>query len=152
MSGFCGLYGVSNIRKSELERMLEKIRHRGPDGEAFFVNSGVGLAANTKLSEGGEKKRFKICASEDGSKRIVFDGRIYNRDELSEQMGLEESNLKMDEDLVLHLYDRYQVEFLPKLNGEFSFVIYDSLLDQIICARDRLGIKPFYYGDAKSNF
>jgi len=148
MCGIVGIYG--EIKEPLLESMLKKIKHRGPDDEGTFFDGNVALG-QVRLSiidvEGGKQPIF----SEDRSKCIVFNGEIYNYKELK---GCLKKNhvfsTKTDTEIILHLYEDLGVNCVDKLDGMFTFIIYDKTEKNIFVARDRLGIKPLYCGTGKN--
>jgi len=148
----CGIAGIFNIAggsvvdRRMLERMIFPITHRGPDGYGFFLDHCVGLA-HARLSiidlEGG----WQPIHNEDKTKWIIFNGEIFNYIEL--RLELERRGHKFytdsDTEVILHLYEEKQEKCLDDLNGQFAIAIYDSDKKEIFLARDRMGIRPFYY-------
>ena len=126
--------------------MRDAMTHRGPDDKGVYINEGVGLA-HRRLSiidvEGGHQP---IC-NEDKSIWCVFNGEIYNYQSVRDRLVRNGHKFatNTDTEIIVHLYEEDGFEFLSKLQGMFAFVIWDSNKDKIFAARDRLGIKPFYY-------
>ncbi len=148
MCGIAGYFLNSAPEKDAvLERMTGSLSHRGPDGEGFFREEGVGLG-HRRLSiidvEGGAQPIF----NEDRSVVVIFNGEIYNFKMLRDS--LEEKGHKFrthtDTEVLVHLYEEEGERFLPKLNGIFAFALYDRRRKKLILARDPLGVKPLYYG------
>lgn len=146
MCGICGMVGVSDA--GLLQRMNNLLIHRGPDGEGSYCDpsQNVGLAMR-RLSiidlEGGAQPIF----NEDKSVAIVFNGEIYNYKELSadlEKRGHRFST-KSDTEAIVHAYEEYGRDAVERLEGMFAFALWDRRRRLLFCARDRLGIKPFYY-------
>lgn len=147
----CGIVGFVNkgeraVDRSVLAAMNDAIVHRGPDEDGFFVKDNVGLAMR-RLSiidlASGQQPIF----TPDGTKCIVFNGEIYNYQEL--RKGLEERGhqlkTKSDTEAVLHLYDEYGPDCLQHLRGMFAIAIWDDTAKALFLARDRVGKKPLLY-------
>lgn len=152
MCGFTGYYGFGNYdRKQILDAMGECIAHRGPDSDGTFLDDHVALGFR-RLSiidlEGGSQP----IHSEDGRHVIVFNGEIYNyqdiRKELIEKHGCTFAT-HSDTEVILQAYKTYGEDAVKMLRGMFAFVIYDKETHTMFGARDQFGIKPFYY--AKMN-
>ena len=149
MCGIVGLYYLDSqreVRQDELKLMADRIVHRGPDDEGFFVHKHVGLGMR-RLSiidvSGGHQPIY----TPDRDKVIVFNGEVYNFGD--HRPDLENKGHRFgthtDTEVVLHLYDEYGLDFLEKLNGMFGLAIWDDREKELIVARDRLGIKQVYY-------
>lgn len=147
----CGIVGFVNkgaqaTDRSVLERMNDAIVHRGPDEDGFFIKDTVGLGMR-RLSiidlASGQQPIF----TQDRTKCIVFNGEIYNYQELRE--GLIERGRKLttksDTEAVLHLYDEYGPDCLQHLSGMFAIAIWDEVEKTLFLARDRVGKKPILY-------
>jgi asparagine synthase (glutamine-hydrolysing) len=134
VAGIAGIQGTDN---GELERMLEMIKHRGPDETWVDRKQGVNLGCN-ELNMGADCKDGSHHAS-DGKRYVVLDGRIYN----SEKQGM------TDAEAVLHFYDKFGDQFARKLDGDFACAVSDG--GKMILARDWAGIKPLYYGHSDGN-
>ncbi len=147
----CGIVGVVNansrpIERKVIERMNQCIVHRGPDEDGFFINGSVGLAMR-RLSiidlAGGQQPIF----NQDRTKAIVFNGEIYNFQELKRD--LEKCGHKFhtnsDTEVIIHLYDEYGADCVEHLRGMFAFAIWDGQDKSLFIARDRVGKKPLLY-------
>ena len=147
----CGIVGFVNkgtraADRAVLGRMNDAIIHRGPDEDGFFVKENVGLAMR-RLSiidlASGQQPIF----TPDGTKCIVFNGEIYNYQEL--RKGLEERGhqlkTKSDTEAVLHLFDEFGPDCLQHLRGMFAIAIWDDTAKTLFLARDRVGKKPLLY-------
>lgn len=143
----CGIAGyVGRGDKKTLMTMLNATHHRGPDDQGIFIDGEVGLGSNRlsiiDLSENGKQPMF------DGSKSvyIVFNGEIYNFLNLRKQLeGKYKFKSKTDTEVLLYAYKEWGISCLNKINGMFSFVIYDKQNNLLFGARDRLGEKPLKY-------
>jgi asparagine synthase (glutamine-hydrolysing) len=147
----CGIVGFVNADKSPieravLERMNEAIIHRGPDDDGFFVKENVGLAMRRLaiIDLAGGKQPIH---SQDKTKWIVFNGEIYNYQELREFLRKKgfEFYTKSDTEVIVNLYQLYGAECLQYLRGMFAFAIWDDINKSLFLARDRVGKKPLLY-------
>ena len=147
----CGITGFVNSNReaadrSVLEAMNHAIIHRGPDEDGFYVKENVALAmrrlAIIDLASGQQP-----MYNEDRTKAIVFNGEIYNYQELREkldQLG-HKFYTKSDTEVIVHLYDEYGPEGLKNLRGMFAIAIWDERDRSLFLARDRVGKKPILY-------
>lgn len=137
----CGIAGAVNF-KLLYNRVDEKMLHRGPDEQAGYVIDNVDLY-HLRLSIvdiGGGKQPMHL----DDRYTIIFNGEIYNHNEIKQQLALHTSTSSDTETLLL-LYRKYGVNFLNYLEGMFVFALYDQQEKKIFIARDRAGKKPLYY-------
>jgi|HubBroStandDraft_4_1064222.scaffolds.fasta_scaffold08246_3 asparagine synthase (glutamine-hydrolysing) len=149
MCGICGIF-FSNpdwrVKADVLAGMNERIAHRGPDDDGFFVEQNVGLAMR-RLSIIDVKTGHQPLANESQDVWIVYNGEIYNHAEL--RAGLEARGhryrTRSDTETIVHLYEEYGRDCVKHLRGMFAFVIWDRRKRVLFAARDRLGIKPLYY-------
>jgi asparagine synthase (glutamine-hydrolysing) len=149
MCGICGIFfpdRAGRVSGEALADMCRRIVHRGPDDEGSFVEENVGLAMR-RLSIIDVKDGHQPLANEDGDIWIVFNGEIYNhadlRTELEAKGHLYRS--RSDTETVIHAYEEYGRDCVKHLRGMFAFAIWDRRRRVVFAARDRLGIKPFYY-------
>ncbi len=148
MCGICGFLGtrVADDAPAVLQRMLQSLAHRGPDGNACFTEGGVGLG-HARLSiidlQGGQQPLF----NEDRSLVLVCNGEIYNhqklRAELSERGHVFSSH--SDSEVILHLWEELGEDCVHELRGMFAFALYDCKRQEVFLARDRFGQKPLYF-------
>lgn len=149
MCGICGIYNLTNkskIEKGLLERMLDKIKHRGPDGWEVYTNEIVGLGFN-RLSFLDLKGGMQPISNENKTVTMVCNGEIFNFKELRADM-LEKGHqfrTETDVETIVHLYEEYGTEFVNKLNGQFAIAIYDENKRQLLLVRDHVGICPLFY-------
>lgn len=149
MCGICGIFFSDrdwHVKEDVLAAMNRRIAHRGPDDEGFFVEENVGLAMR-RLSIIDVKTGHQPLANENQDIWIVYNGEIYNHAEL--RAGLEAKGhryrTRSDTETIVHLYEEYGRDCAKHLRGMFAFVIWDRRKRALFAARDRLGIKPFYY-------
>ncbi len=149
MSAFAVVYERLNSSADPimLERVLGRLQHRDVDGRDVFVLGNVAMGHIhfwTTPEEVGERQPLAI---KDEPFRIVFDGRIDNRDELFLKLNLQpdEGNLLSDAQLMLHAYARWNENCFKFFVGEFSLVIFDEINNQLVCARDHLGDRTLFY-------
>lgn len=146
MCGIAGFAEKNNVDKETLQKMMDAIIHRGPDGSGEYVDDTVALG-HRRLSiidlEGGKQP----MENEDGSMVCIFNGEIYNYQPLRQQLQ-EQGHIfstHSDTEVLLHGYEEWGEGMLNKLRGMFSFAIWDKKEQTLFCARDFFGIKPFYY-------
>src|SRR5713226_454841 len=156
MCGICGIFFSDRdrrVRGDVLAGMNRRIVHRGPDDDGFLVEENVGLAMR-RLSIIDVKTGHQPLANETSDIWIVFNGEIYNHQQLRVQL---EGNghryrTSSDTETIIHLYEEYGRRCVEHLRGMFAFAIWDRRKRVLFCARDRLGIKPFYYCWDRSTF
>jgi asparagine synthase (glutamine-hydrolysing) len=146
----CGIVGFTGQRnESLLHGMLDALKHRGPDGEGLYhcpenqVNLGHRRLSIVDIS-GGRQPMW----SKDNSVGIIFNGEIYNHKELRiqlEKLGYQFNTDHSDTEVLIYGYKEWGLEVLKKLNGMYSFCIYDKKTKKLFLARDRFGKKPLYY-------
>jgi len=155
MCGICGIFFSDrdwHVSSDVLAGMNDRIVHRGPDDEGFFIEENVGLAMR-RLSIIDVKSGHQPLANENQDVWIVYNGEIYNHVEL--RAGLEAKGhryrTRSDTETIVHLYEEYGRDCVKHLRGMFAFAIWDRRKRVLFVARDRMGIKPFYYRwDGKS--
>src|SRR5271155_1204665 len=149
MCGICGIFFSDrdwHVSSDVLAGMNDRIVHRGPDDEGFFIEENVGLAMR-RLSIIDVKSGPQPLANENQDVWIVYNGEIYNHAGL--RAGLEAQGhryrTRSDTETIVHLYEEYGRDCVKHLRGMFAFAIWDRRRRVLFAARDRLGIKPFYY-------
>lgn len=143
----CGIAGFTGKNKELLHSMLNSIEHRGPDGEGMEVNEDFSIGMR-RLAIIDPNSGWQPIYSKDNSISIVFNGEIYNYEEIWNELktlGYEFKTDHSDTEAILHGYEEWGEKVLEKLTGMFAFAIYDEKKHELFIARDRLGIKPFYY-------
>jgi asparagine synthase (glutamine-hydrolysing) len=178
----CGIAGIVATRgdavdPTMLQEMTDRLAHRGPDGEGFMLASGpsgqlqhaflrradanraramvrVGLGhrrlAILDLSDRG----LQPMRTPDGRVWIVFNGEIYNHREIRASLAARGHafQTRTDTEVLLHAYSEWGDECLRELEGMYAFALWDAAAGRLFCARDRLGIKPFYYATPPGYF
>jgi len=153
MCGIAGIYGA-NARADSLLKMQKALVHRGPDGDGIFsrIQDSIYLAHNRlsiiDLSKNGTQPMQ--CARNRFT--LIFNGEIYNYIELKEELKDYPFKSSSDSEVILASYERWGIECLTKLMGMFAFVIWDNKKKELFCARDHVGIKPFYYSWFEGTF
>jgi asparagine synthase (glutamine-hydrolysing) len=153
MCGICGkinLHYSNKVERKLIEKMNMSIFHRGPDEGSIFVHENVGLG-HRRLSIIDLNTGKQPIFNEDNQLLIIFNGEIYNYQELRSQLigAGHIFKTKSDTEVILHLYEEYGVDCLSRLRGMFAFAIYDMRNKKLFLARDRIGIKPLYYAYTK---
>lgn len=149
MCGICGKLAFDARATSSpalVREMASMIRHRGPDDEGYYVSGPVALGFR-RLSIIDLQSGHQPLSNEDGSVWIVFNGEIYNYQELRAFL-LSKGHVfktRTDTEVIVHLYEELGPECLQKLRGMFAFAIWDGNTRTMLLARDRVGIKPLYY-------
>jgi asparagine synthase (glutamine-hydrolysing) len=145
MSAIAGIYYLDNrvITSTDLEPMMTTLAHRGLNGSGTWCQENIGFG-HQMLWVTPESIREKLpLISQNGSLVITADARIDNRDELISV--LEVTSQITDSELILLAYQKWSESCLEYLDGDFAFAIWDNFKQQLFCARDRFGVKPFYY-------
>ena len=154
MCGFVGFCSKSVKDKEVIKEMNNQIIHRGPDSDGYYfdkdVNFGFRRLSIIDLHEGSQP-----ILNENGDMAIIFNGEIYNYQELREELVAMGYKFKThtDTEVILHGYEAYGEEgILAKLRGMFAFTIWDSKKEKLFGARDHFGIKPYYYALVEGDF
>lgn len=144
----CGINGIVSKNKDKeklIHKMNDKIKHRGPNAEGVYVDDDVALGQRRlsiiDLSDGGNQPIY----NEDKSVLVVYNGEIYNYQELRKELSNHTFTTKTDTEVLVHGYEEWGYDLVKRLRGMFSFCIYDKNKNELFIARDHFGIKPFYY-------
>ncbi len=153
----CGIVGfIDKKNKAEKEtiikKMADRIKHRGPDGEGYYVDSCIALG-HRRLSiidlDMGSQPMF----NETEDVVVIFNGEIYNYLELKEELKNKHTfKTNSDTEVLVHGYEEWKNDLPKKLRGMFAFAIWDKKEKTLFCARDHFGIKPFYYYQQDETF
>ena len=156
----CGINGILHLQSQKKvdERMLTKMRdsleHRGPDDAGLFIANNIGLGHRRlsilDVSTAGHQPFF----SDNGRYVLVYNGEIYNFKDFYPELKSSGFDIRTssDTEVLLKLYELYGLKMLSRLNGMFAFAIWDKLEKKLVLVRDRMGVKPLYYGFYNETF
>ncbi len=149
MSGIIGLYHLDGRPAEEriLQRMAQAIAHRGPDGIRFWSDGPVGLGHLMLQTTPESARERQPLTNPEATLCLTVDGRIDNRRELRQALDSNGFPPRDDTDaeLLLRAYECWGESCPNRLLGDFAFAIWDARKKQLFCARDYVGVKPFYY-------
>jgi len=149
----CGINGIAFssrsgrvVSRSELVAMRDVITHRGPDDEGIFIDRNVGLG-HRRLSIVDVSRGHQPMTNEDATVHIIYNGEIYNHADYRESLEAKGHTYTThcDTETILHLYEEHGPACVDYLRGMFAFAIWDQRKQELLIARDRLGVKPLYY-------
>lgn len=150
MCGIGGLIAVERLRDGEetAGRMAEMLRHRGPDGAAYWTDEGA-LLVHTRLGIIDLETGTQPLHNEDKTLWLTCNGEIFNYLELRAvlQKRGHVFSTRSDSEVILHLYEEYGLEFVQHLNGQFALCLWDGRSETAVLARDRVGIAPLYWAE-----
>ncbi len=156
MCGICGELQLNGQVASEhrVTTMLSQLERRGPDDEGMYINQNVGLGHRRLAIIDLSAASHQPMHNEDKSLSIVFNGTIYNYPQLRKQLQSQGVNFHSsgDTEVILRAYQVWGEQCIEKLIGMFAFAIWDARKQKLLIARDRLGIKPFYYCSTSEAF
>lgn len=148
MCGICGVIHLDGkpVTQPLLQAMNDTIVHRGPDGDGHYVDGNVGLAMR-RLSIIDLAGSDQPLYNEDESVALVFNGEIYNFQDLRDDLAKRGHRFRTDGDgeTVAHLYEEYGADCFQHLRGQFAIALWDKREQRLLLARDRMGQKPLYY-------
>jgi asparagine synthase (glutamine-hydrolysing) len=149
MCGICGIFEPGRdtaIEHAVLKKMADSIRHRGPDDEGFYSSGEIGLA-HRRLSIIDIAGGHQPLANEDGTVWIVFNGEIYNFEELNRRYlsSGHTFQTRSDTETIVHLYEELGEACFAELRGMFALALWDARRRRLLLARDPIGKKPLYY-------
>lgn len=151
----CGIVGLVKKGKKEklIKQMGDRIVHRGPDGEGYYIDGDVALG-HRRLSIIDLSSGDQPMTNEDGNVVTVFNGEIYNYLELKEELiSLGHTfKTKSDTEVLVHGFEEWYTDLPNHLRGMFAFAIYDKKSGEVFLARDNFGIKPLYYAYMNKTF
>lgn len=147
ISGQCHAPGIP-VQRDLVQRSVERLAHRGPDGHGLWINLGGNAAlGHTRLAiidvSGGQQP----LTNEDGTVAVTFNGEIYNHLELRKRLSClgHQFRTNCDTEVLVHLYEEEGPAMVRRLQGMFAFAIWDDRRQQLFLARDRLGQKPLFF-------
>ncbi|NDJ61856.1 MAG: asparagine synthase (glutamine-hydrolyzing), partial [Chloroflexi bacterium] len=149
MCGITGVYRLDGepVSLPLLKQMAGVIAHRGPDSEGFYIDGNMGLGhrrlAIIDLSPLGNQP----MANETGDIVLIYNGELFNYQELRVRLQAAGHRFRSNSDteVIIHAYEEWGDACVERFNGQFAFVIWDAPRRRLFIARDRFGIKPFYY-------
>lgn len=152
MCGITGYWTPSRPGNDDAGRMLEKMTktlyHRGPDGFGYHLDKETGLAmGHARLSIIDLETGTQPLYGHDRKNVLTVNGEFYDYKRIRTTLRLEgvQFTSKSDSEIALPLYEKYGLDFVTHLRGEFAFVLYDGTDDKLILVRDRFGVKPLFY-------
>ena len=153
MCGIAGFINNSQNKKTIIKAMTDKIIHRGPDAEGFYVDNDIALG-HRRLSIIDLSKGDQPIYNEDKSVVVIFNGEIYNYLEIKAELEKKghKFKTKCDTEVLVHGYEEWKENMPKKLRGMFAFAIYDIKNKTLFLARDNFGIKPLYYYENNNTF
>lgn len=153
MCGICGFTGQVVDRDDVIRNMTEVITHRGPDSDGFFTDDYISMGFR-RLSIIDLDAGHQPIYNEDKSLVLTFNGEIYNYKELRKVLIQKGHKFYTDTDseVLVHGFEEWQEDLLPKLRGMFGFAIYNTKDKSVFIARDFFGIKPMHYTQIGENF
>ena len=146
----CGIAGYfTPDRRADtgsVRAMCDQIRHRGPDDDGYHVDSGCAIGMR-RLAIIDLNTGHQPISNEDGSLWVVFNGEIYNYQELREDLIARGHRFttNSDTEALVHLYEQYGPDGIERLRGMFAYAIWDARNQELLLVRDRFGKKPLYY-------
>ena len=144
IAGICTKNGKA-VSRATIQKMIDAQAHRGPDGEGIFIEDNVGLGHRRlsiiDLSDLGRQP----MTSSDGRYVLTFNGELYNYLELKKELQRKDWKSSSDSEVLLAAYETWGDDCVKKFNGIFAFAIWDRKKKELFCARDHVGVKPFYY-------
>ncbi|PKL72843.1 MAG: asparagine synthase (glutamine-hydrolyzing) [Methanobacteriales archaeon HGW-Methanobacteriales-2] len=147
MSGITGIFrrDGKDVDPADIKKMNDKIAHRGPDGSRVWCEGPV--AFGHQMLHTTQESLHEILPFEDEESGLVItaDARIDNRKDLAPQLSIEDNEYVSDSYFILKAYEKWGEKCPEELLGDFAFAIWDKNKEQLFCARDHMGVKPFYY-------
>ena len=155
MCGIAGKVGFGRetvVSSALVRRMMDAIRHRGPDDDGIYVEPQAVLG-HRRLSIIDLSSGKQPISNEDGTIWIVYNGEVYNFPELRNQLLAKGHLFKThtDTEVIVHLYEEFGDECVKHLRGMFAFALWDARKKRLLLARDRVGIKPLYYAETNDS-
>jgi asparagine synthase (glutamine-hydrolysing) len=155
----CGIAGIVEFAKEEpvragiLRQMCAAMVHRGPDDEGIYTQGRAGLGMR-RLSIIDLETGHQPLTNEDATVWVVFNGEIYNHWMLRQELVARRHvfRTRSDTETIVHLYEEFGRDCVQHLRGMFAFALWDARHERLFAARDRLGIKPFYYRYTRDAF
>ena len=149
MCGLAGIFALDaprEVNEGLLRRMTAALAHRGPDGDGFHVEPGLGLG-HRRLAIIDPRAGRQPMFNEDGSVALIFNGQIYNFQDLAPELRAlgHVFRTRCDTETIIHAWETWGTDCLDRLDGAFAFALWDRNRQTLFLARDRLGKKPLYH-------
>lgn len=153
MCGICGFTGQLENKADVIRNMTEVITHRGPDSDGFFTDDNISMGFR-RLSIIDLSQGHQPIYNEDKTLVLTFNGEIYNYRQLRKELVAAGHKFYTDADseVLVHGFEQWQEDMLPRLRGMFGFAIYNTKDNSIFIARDFFGIKPMHYTTIGNDF
>jgi len=153
----CGIFAAVGhaLSQEAVGRVLDVLRHRGPDGEGVFVDDSALLSlVHTRLAVIDIKTGDQPLHSQDGNLTLICNGELYDFERIRGELEAKGHRFrtKSDSEIILYLYQEHGLGCFEHLRGEFAFLLYDRAKRRLIVARDRFGIKPLYFSRLADGF
>ncbi|MDY9922933.1 lasso peptide isopeptide bond-forming cyclase [Methanobacterium sp.] len=154
MSGITGIFrrDGQDVNHADIRRMNDKISHRGPDGSKVWCEGPVAMGHQMLHTTPESLHETLPFEDEESGLVITADARIDNRKDLAPELGIEDNEYVSDSYFILKAYEKWGEKCPEELLGDFAFAIWDKNQEQLFCARDHMGVKPFYYYLSKNDF
>ena len=151
MCGLAAIFGPSQSKKKDTEKMIASIAHRGPDQQGFLHKGDISMGScRLSIFDFSDKGNMPM-SDKSGRYTIIYNGEIYNFKELKVKFNLTTKS-NSDTEILLELFVKLNLDCLKLLNGIFAFIIFDSIEKKVYCARDRFGVKPLYFSNVGSSY
>ena len=150
----CGIGVILGQKKdnSEIKKLLDGLRHRGPDGEGVYEDKNISMVHTRLRIIDTDIRSDQPMTSKCKRYIIVFNGEIYNYKNLEREFSFKDLTTNSDTEILLNLFIRFGSECTKYLKGMYSFAIWDKYEEKLFCAVDHFGIKPLYYSFFKDQF
>ena len=145
MSAITGIFmrNGKELDPQLMKKMNDKLSHRGPDGSSIWCEGSIGLGHQMLWTT--QESIHEVLPLEEDGLVITADARIDNRADLCEELGIRDEEDVSDSYFILKAYVKWGEDCPDKLLGDFAFVVWDKQEEKLFCARDHMGVKPFYY-------
>jgi asparagine synthase (glutamine-hydrolysing) len=153
MCGVCGIVSYRTVPDMDLlQRMIGRLRHRGPDGHGYYRDRSAALG-HSRLAIIDTAGGAQPLCSEDGSLWITFNGEIFNYLELGEELRRRGHTLRTasDTEVIVHAWEEWGERCFSRLNGQWAMALWDRRAERLVLSRDRLGVRPLYYAHRPDN-
>ena len=153
MCGITGFINKDSNKDQIIKKMADRIKHRGPDGEGYYIDDDIALA-HRRLSIIDLSTGNQPMYNEDENIVVIFNGEIYNYIELKDELKKlgHTFKTKSDTEVLVHGYEEWHKDLPNHLRGMFAFAIWNKDTKELFMARDHFGIKPLYYGVFDNTF